>query len=56
VPALWEKVHVTFQLWGQIDEDKALHAITLSIDKYCSVAETLRRAGCQLSWSLELNK
>jgi len=56
VPALWEKVHVTFQLWGAIDHDKAMHAIALSIDKYCSVAETLRRAGCRLTWSLELNQ
>lgn len=54
-PALWEKIHVIFQLSGNIEEEKALHAITLSIDKYCSVAETLRRAGCVISWELQLN-
>lgn len=54
-PALWEKVHVIFQLKGSIEEAKAIQAITLSIDKYCSVAETLRRAGCAISWELQLN-
>jgi putative redox protein len=56
VPALWEKVHITFQLSGSIEEEKALHAIRLSIDKYCSVAETLRRAGCAITWDLQLTK
>lgn len=56
VPALWQTVHITFQLEGNIEEEKARHAITLSIDKYCSVAETLRRAGCTITWNLELTK
>ncbi|XZF12497.1 OsmC family protein [Chitinophagaceae bacterium MMS25-I14] len=55
VPALWEKVHVDFYLDGDVDEEKAKHAITLSIDKYCSVAETLRRAGATITWSLAVN-
>lgn len=56
VPSLWQKVHVLFQLSGTIEEEKAKHAIELSIEKYCSVAETLRRAGCEITWSLELNQ
>lgn len=54
IPSLWEKVYVSFELGGKIDEEKARHAITLSIDKYCSVAETLRRAGCTITWDLVL--
>jgi len=54
VPALWEKVHVVFHLSGEIDADKAKHAAALSIDKYCSVAETLRRAGCVITWEVSL--
>lgn len=54
VPALWEKIHVTFMLSDNIEEEKARHAIALSIDKYCSVAETLRRAGCIITWELRL--
>lgn len=56
VPALWEKVHIIFQLSGPVEHTKAIQAITLSIDKYCSVAETLRRAGCTITWELQLNK
>lgn len=56
VPALWETVHVTFLLKGDMDEEKAKHAISLSIEKYCSVAETLRRGGCTITWDLKLNE
>ena len=55
LPSVWEKAHVVFYLQGTIEEKKAEQAITLSIDKYCSVAETLRRAGCTITWELKLN-
>jgi len=54
VPALWSKAKITFELTGPVDRDKALRAVELSIDKYCSVAETLRKAGCEISWELIL--
>jgi putative redox protein len=54
VPALWEKVHVVFTFGGITDIDKARNAVALSIDKYCSVAETLRRAGCTITWDVVL--
>src|SRR5699024_3032688 len=53
-PALWSKVHVIFELSGQIDEKKAQKAVDLSMKKYCSVAETMRRAGTELSWEAKL--
>lgn len=52
IPSLWEKVNIRFFLTGQIEEDKANRAVALSIDKYCSVAETLRRGGTQIAWTL----
>lgn len=55
-PSLWKTVHVKFELSGHIDEEKAKRACTLSIDKYCSVAETLRRAGATVTWELSVNK
>lgn len=55
VPALWIKAHVDFLLEGALDQDKALRAAALSIDKYCSVAETLRRAGCAITYTVYLN-
>ncbi|WP_118951912.1 OsmC family protein [Taibaiella helva] len=55
VPALWIKAHVDFILSGPIEEDKAQRAAALSIEKYCSVAETLRRAGCAITFTVHLN-
>jgi putative redox protein len=54
VPALWEKVHVRFLIGGAVSREKAEYAAKLSVDKYCSVAETLRRAGCAITWEVEL--
>ena len=39
---------------GNIDADKAQKACALSIDKYCSVAATLRAAGCTIEWKSEV--
>lgn len=55
IPALWIKAHITFILKGPVEADKAQRAATLSIEKYCSVAETLRRAGCVITYSVTLN-
>ncbi|MFX8785960.1 OsmC family protein, partial [Acinetobacter baumannii] len=54
-PALWKKMDVLFKLKGNVDEDKARKACALSIDKYCSVAATLRAAGCEIHWDVEVN-
>jgi putative redox protein len=54
-PTLWETVHVIFHLRGDIDPDKAKKACELSMEKYCSVAATLRRAGGKITWEVRLN-
>lgn len=53
-PSLWKHIHITFQFSGDVDEEKAAKACALSIDKYCSVAATLRAAGCMIEWSVEI--
>jgi putative redox protein len=53
-PSLWKTVKVIFELTGNIDQDKAERACALSMEKYCSVAETLRRAGCDLQWEVRV--
>jgi len=55
-PSLWKDVTIVFELGGNIDPDKARRACELSMDKYCSVAETLRRAGGDLKWELRVNQ
>ena len=51
-PALWETIHVVFKLKGSMTKEKAEKACALSIDKYCSVAETLRAAGAVITWEV----
>ena len=53
-PSLWKEISIVFELEGDIDPDKAKKACQLSMDKYCSVAETLRRAGCELKWEVKV--
>ncbi len=43
VPSLFTEVHVHFRLFGNIDHDKAQKAVSLAVDKYCSVAKTLEK-------------
>jgi putative redox protein len=54
-PSLWKYIKVSFELKGALDAEKAKRACALSVDKYCSVAETLRRAGASIEWQLIVN-
>jgi putative redox protein len=53
-PSLWQNVNVIFELRGAIDPDRAKKACELAMEKYCSVAATLREAHCQIKWELRL--
>ena len=53
-PALWETIHVVFKLKGSMAKEKAEKACALSIDKYCSVAATLKAAGAVITWEVEI--
>ena len=55
-PSLWKEVKMIFILTGNIDEEKAARACELSMNKYCSVAETLKKSGTNLTWELQLIK
>ncbi|MDB5157519.1 MAG: OsmC family protein [Mucilaginibacter sp.] len=47
-PSLWKDVSIEFHLYGDIDPDKANRAVELSVNKYCSVAATLEKAGAEI--------
>jgi putative redox protein len=51
-PSLWKDINIEFHLYGNIDEDKAAKAVELSVDKYCSVAATLKKAGAAIKWKV----
>ena len=50
----WQQVKIVFTLTGTIDKEKAERACELSMNKYCSVAETLKKGGTELSWEVVL--
>jgi putative redox protein len=43
VPSLFTETHVHFLLTGDLDEEKVRKAVSLSVEKYCSVARTLEK-------------
>lgn len=51
-PSLWANAKIIFTLTGDIDAEKATRACELSMNKYCSVAETLKKSGTELTWEL----
>ena len=54
-PSLWQNVKIIFKLNGVIDAEKATRACELSMNKYCSVAETLKRGGTAFTWEVVVN-
>lgn len=54
-PSVWETIDLEFEFLGEIDPSKAYRAVQLSIDKYCSVSETLRRAGATINYKVKVN-
>lgn len=55
-PSLWKDVRIRFELNGNnLDPAKVFRAAELSITKYCSVAETLRRAGANITFTVVVN-
>ncbi|MDE1192761.1 MAG: OsmC family protein [Arachidicoccus sp.] len=54
-PSLWKEIFITFIIDGEVSDDAAHKAIELSLDKYCSVAATLKAAGAVIKYELVLN-
>ena len=51
-PSLWKDINIVFELEGKVDREKAEKACALSMEKYCSVSETLKRAGASITWKV----
>jgi putative redox protein len=54
-PSLWKNIQLIFTITGEVDPSKAYKAVDLSMEKYCSVAETLRAAGAAIDFSVIVN-
>ncbi len=55
-PSLWKEIEMEFIIYGDVDESKAQRAVNLSVNKYCSVAATLMKAGATIKWSVKVEK
>lgn len=55
-PSLWKDIQIHFKLKGQIDPEKAQRAVSLSVEKYCSVAKTLEAAGATIAYKVSINE
>ncbi|MBL0744304.1 OsmC family protein [Chryseolinea lacunae] len=53
VPSLYTEVHVHFKMFGALDRDKVQRAVSLGVEKYCSVAKTLE-ANAKITYSFEI--
>jgi putative redox protein len=54
-PSVWQTITAAFEFSGDVEPSKAYRAVELSINKYCSVAETLRLAGAEIKWNVVVN-
>ncbi|MGC4234617.1 MAG: OsmC family protein [Niabella sp.] len=55
-PSLWKNIEMIFEITGDVDEDKAKRAIEISLNKYCSVAITLIKAGADIKTKVIVHK
>lgn len=44
IPSLFVKIHAHYHLYGKLDARQVEKAISLSIDKYCSVSQILKKS------------
>jgi putative redox protein len=52
-PAPFTGAHIHFKLFGKLDPDKVQKAVSLSVEKYCSVAETINKT-TKITYSFEI--
>mgnify|MGYP006291010815 CR=1 FL=1 len=53
-PALFTDIHLHYVLHGPLDSRKVERAISLSVDKYCSVARLLDKTA-SITWDYEIH-
>ena len=55
VPAVFRKIHMKFLLGGALDEEKVKKAISMSVEKYCSVAKMLEKTA-EITWEYQIKQ
>jgi putative redox protein len=54
-PSLWQEINLVFHFYGKVEKEKAQRAVDLSMQKYCSVAATLEKAGAKMTYTVQVN-
>ena len=52
-PSLFTDIHISFNLYGDLDLDKAKRAVDMSMEKYCSVAKILEKTA-KITWETNI--
>ncbi|HUI29995.1 MAG TPA: OsmC family protein [Candidatus Acidoferrales bacterium] len=53
-PKVFKKIHITYIIHGKVRKEDAEHAVSLSQEKYCSVAGMLKKA-VELTYNIQLD-
>ena len=53
VPAVFESIHLHYTIYGDVKEEKAKKAVSMSMDKYCSVSIMLK-SSVEITHSFEV--
>lgn len=53
IPAVFKHIQLHFILRGELDETKVAKAISMSVEKYCSVARMLEKTA-GITWTFEI--
>lgn len=53
VPSVFTEAHIHFRLFGKLDREKVEKAVSLSVEKYCSVAKTMESTA-RITYSFEI--
>ena len=54
IPTVFTKIHLDFNLKGNIDKAKADKAAELAVKKYCSVHDMLAAGGVEITYSINI--
>ena len=54
IPAIFKKIHVTYNFKGDLNSKKVKRAVSLGIEKYCSVTDILRET-CDITFETTIN-
>jgi len=55
IPSVFDKIHLSYFLKGDVEEKKAQRAIDLSVQKYCSASAILAKTA-EITYSFEIEK